>query len=277
VRLPAALALALCLAAPARAAEPPASAFDHEHLAWQRLLEEAVRDGLVDYEALNARPEPLEDYLHALASVSAGEYTAWTPDQRLAFWLDAVNAFTVMAVVDSYPLKRPWWKLGGKWPANSVKQVKDFERRTFTAAGQEVTLAEARALALQLRPDPRVALALTCPCQGGPPLPPQAFTAEAVDAQLDAAARAFLSDPKRVAIADERAQVVRLSEALRRKEIGDPLALARRYLKPEPAAALAEPGWTVEWVPLDWSLDELGSREAGRGAPKVLSAPIPTE
>jgi hypothetical protein len=275
-----ALLLGAALAAAPAPAEPGApppsgpaavSSFDHQHLAWQRLLERAQRDGLVDYEALRDRPEELDAYLLAIARVDKGDYTAWTPEQRLAFWLNAVNAFTLKAVADAYPFKRPWWKPAAyKYPANSVRQQPDFDGRLFSAAGEELTLAEARRLAVQLAPDPRLPLALTCPCLGGPPLPAQAFTPDRLDAQLDAAARAFVRDPRRVSIVDERAQVIRLSQALRRPEIGEPLSLARRYLPPDQAQLLSDRGWTIEWQPLDWTLDELGTREAGKGAPKAF-------
>lgn len=261
------LTLALSALAPARAA-----AFDHEHAAWQRLLEQAQRDGLVDYEALRNQPAALDAYLSDLATVDPGDYSAWSPEQRLAFWINAVNAFTLKAVADHYPFKRSWWRVKSyKYPANSVKQGRGFEDEDFTAAGQLVSLAEARALAANGSHDPRLPFALSGACQGGPPLPPQAFTAAGLDGQLDAAARAFVSDPRRVHL-DERDEVATLSPVFRGPAVGEPLAFLRRYLKPEQATALAEKGWRIQWQPEDWALDELGSLEAGRGARKILPA-----
>lgn len=254
--------LAFSLAAPAapspRARPAPSpSAFDHQHLAWQRLLERIQSGGRVDYAALRRDPGPLEAYLASLARVEPGDYTAWTPAQREAFWLNAANAFTLKAVAERYPFKRPLLSLSArKFPEDSVRQDRDFGRELFTAAGQELTLEEARRLAVQLAPDPRLPLALTCPCRGGPPLPPRAFTADALDQQLDDAARAFLADPRRVRVLDDRLELVSVSEVLRRPEIADPIVLLRRYLPPDQAQAFEEPGWTVQWQPRDWTLDD---------------------
>lgn len=236
--------------------------FDQDHSAWQRLLELRLRGGLVDYEGLRADPDGLDAYLLQLAQVEPGDYTAWTPEDRLTFWINAVNAFAVKNVVDHYPFKRSRWRSSAyQYPANSIKQARDFENSQFTAVGEFMTLAEARALTESLSDDPRLAFALTCPCQGGPPLPAQAFRASDLDAQLDAAARSFANDPRRVSV-DERTHVLRLSPVLRKARIGPPIAFLQRYLKAEAVQALNDPGWTLEWVPFDWSLDELGSREA---------------
>lgn len=276
VLLPLLTLVTMLLPAPPRAraadAGAGAAAFDHAHSAWQRLLEQAQRDGLVDYEALRDQPAALDAYLERLARVDEGDYTAWTPEQRQAFWLNAVNAFTLKAVADHYPFKRQWWRPAShKYPANSVKQDPRFDEEVFTAVGQQVSLAEARVLALKASDDPRLAFALTCACQGGPPLPTQAFTPEGLDAQLDAAARAFALDPRRVSL-EEREEVATLSPAFRDPRLGAPLVFLRRYLKTEQAAALEEKGWTIRWQKPDWALDELGSREEGRGVKKILPA-----
>ena len=247
--------LLLLLAAPAGAA------FDHSHAAWGRVLDARWREGLVDYEGLHADPSDLDSYLDAVASVEEGEYTSWTPQQRLAFWINAYNAFSVKAVVDHYPLKRPWWRARAyKFPANSARQIERWEALNFTAAKQAVTLGEARALALKLSDDPRLALALSCSCRGGPGLPGKPFTAETLDEQLEEAARAFVSNPMRLRLDSER-RAIAFAPALR--ELGG-RAFALRYARPEQAKALEDPDWTVEYLPQDWSLDELGAREAGQ-------------
>lgn len=243
----------------------PAAAFDHDHAAWQRVLEQHAREGLVDYEGLSDDPTGLDAYLHEVAAVGAGEYASWAPEQREAFWINAYNAFTVKAVADRWPLRRPWWRPRGyKYPANSVRQLKEFDKLEYTAAGQEVSLEEARSLAERQSDDARVRFALTCACQGGPGLAPQAFRAAELDAQLEAAARQFTLNPKRVTV-DAKTMTLSLSPVY--KGIADPVAFVRRW-RTEPE--LAESGWAVKWLPYDWTLDELGTREAGK-PPRLAS------
>ena len=236
---------------------PADAEFDHDHSAWQRLLETVDLGGLIDYERLRAQPAALDDYIAQIAAVDEGDYTAWSPEQRLAFWINAYNAFTVKAVVERYPFNRPWWRPAAyKFPPNSVRQARDFEEQTFTAVGNELSLAEARGYTLALSTDPRLPFAMTCPCLGGPPLPAQAFRAVSLDAQLDAAARAFALNPKNVGI-DEKGYVLRLSTLFASPRIGQPAAWLRRYLPPEACPALDEPGWRIEWLSFDWTLDEM--------------------
>jgi hypothetical protein len=260
--------LALALLTPAAA-----SAFDHDHSAWQAVLDDHLRDGLVDYERLRADPSPLDAYLGQLATVGEGDYTAWSPEQRLTFWLNAYNAFLVRAVVDHYPLKRAWWRSRGyRFPPNSLKQIDDFDRHAFTAVKEELSLREVRGLIGKLSDDPRLAFALSCGCQGGPPLPAQAFRAAQLEEQLESAALTFSRDPRRVSL-DARALTLTLSPVFRGARIGAPIPLLSRYLPADQAEALKEPGWTIAWQPEDWELDELGSREVGRSGRVVLSPP----
>ena len=97
--------LALMLMSPgiARAAECPT--IDHEHGAWNAVLQRWVSDGRVDYAALKGEGRaPLEAYLKELSATCAADYEKWSREQRLAFWINAYNAFTVQLIVDHHPI-----------------------------------------------------------------------------------------------------------------------------------------------------------------------------
>ena len=79
--------------------------FDHSHQIWTQLLEKHVRDGLVDYQSLARDPEPLNRYLARLQAVGPKQYAGWDEPQRLAFWLNAYNAYTVKLVLDHWPVE----------------------------------------------------------------------------------------------------------------------------------------------------------------------------
>src|SRR5213596_3026991 len=77
----------------AAAAAPPCAAFDHEHRAWTRLLEQYVKVWRVDYGGFHREAGPaLSAYLDVLSAVSRTCYAGWTREQRLAFWIDTYNA-----------------------------------------------------------------------------------------------------------------------------------------------------------------------------------------
>src|SRR5918996_4445904 len=71
-------------------------AFEHHHSKWTNVLREFVHDGMVDYAGLKKRGQSeLDAYLASLQAVCPGEYGRWTREQKLAFWINAYNAFAV--------------------------------------------------------------------------------------------------------------------------------------------------------------------------------------
>ena len=106
------LGLALACALPARPAF--AQAFDPSYAAWDALLKKHVRwlpDGKqsrVDYAGL-ARDRPaLQSVLAGLSAVPRAEFDRWSAPERMAFLVNAYNAFTVELILTRYPdLKSP--------------------------------------------------------------------------------------------------------------------------------------------------------------------------
>jgi len=74
------------------------SGFSHEK--WDQLLKNNVlelQNGAatqVNYEAMAKDRDNLKVYLNALAQVSKKEYETWHKDRRLAFLINAYNAWT---------------------------------------------------------------------------------------------------------------------------------------------------------------------------------------
>src|SRR5881628_2359206 len=102
------------IAMAAAAGAPSCSAFDHEHQAWTRSLKQYVKDGWVDYGGLQRQARPaLSAYLGVLSAVSRTCYADWTREQRLAFWINAYNAYAVELILEHYPVRSiraiGWW------------------------------------------------------------------------------------------------------------------------------------------------------------------------
>ena len=87
----------------------PALAFDHQP--WDDLLQAHVsehRDGVasaVDYDGMAADQAALDDYLARLSAVDQATFKGFSNDQKLAFLINAYNAFTVKLILkqDSRP------------------------------------------------------------------------------------------------------------------------------------------------------------------------------
>jgi hypothetical protein len=163
---------------------------DPLHRPLDQILDVNVRDGLVYYRALRSDRSRLDRYVASL-NVPAATYAAWSPEQKMAFWLNAYNAFVLQTVIDRYPIK------GGsqEFPANSIRQIPGaFAQTRHRAAGRSVTLDEIEKTILPEFKEPRVHLALGRGAMGSGRLRSEAYTGARLMQQLDSVAQDFVSE-----------------------------------------------------------------------------------
>ena len=165
----------------------------------------------MDYSALKTDRADLDAAVDAFAQPTRVEEQSWSRAQRLAFWINAYNAFTLRAIIDHYPIRGSWLTLG---PRNSIRQIDGvWTTLRWRAAGREVTLddIEHQILRRELK-EPRIHFAINCASVSCPPLPPEPYRAETLDAQLDEAARRYLESPEGLRIDGD---TLRVSSILR--------------------------------------------------------------
>src|SRR5258706_10530363 len=86
-----------------------AQSFDHSHKAWDALLKKHVvlisggKASQLDYAGMMKDREALKAYLGTLSKVSEAEFAGWTKPQRMAFLINAYNAFAVEKILTRYP------------------------------------------------------------------------------------------------------------------------------------------------------------------------------
>jgi hypothetical protein len=140
--------------------------------------------GWVDYVGLRRDRPALQTYLTSLRNVNVGRMPS--DAARLAFWIDAYNAFTLNDVLEY---------VDGK--TDSVKKVDGFfDKHKHPIAGEFLTLDEIEKQARSFH-DPRVHFAINCASASCPKLQAFAFTASNLNQQLNQAAAGFLADPRR--------------------------------------------------------------------------------
>jgi len=257
--------LALLLPATALAQAP---AFDHAHAAWGALVAKHVvetdggRASRVRYAGFAADRAALDAYLASLARVGEAEFRQWTRAQRLAFLLNAYNAFTVAKVLQRYP---------------DLKSIRDFGRvignpfkdRFFTLLGHPASLDEIEHGMLR-KPgeydDVRVHFAANCASLGCPMLRAEAYVADRLSAQLEDQARRFLSDRSRnrYDAASGRLQVSKIFDWFE-----DDWKRGTRNFDQSSAPVASREGWLARYAAL------LTADEAGRA--KVAAGQVPLE
>ncbi len=265
-----AVALAVLVAAPVT---PLAEELDSATRGYDGVLDTRVRDGYVYYRALKADRGALDRYVAALAEASA----AGTREEQMAFWLNAYNALVLRAVIDHYPIAQRTTA----FPLRSIRQIAGvFDQQARRVAGRTVTLDQIEQAILGPFHDPRVFFALGRGASGGSRLRGEIYTANLLERQLAEQAAECASRDRCVRI-DPAMNSVRVSAIFswRRSEFVEvygPRAgsvFAKRspvekavigFLTPQVAAAdrdfLARNRFKVEYLPFDWSLNDLASR-----------------
>jgi hypothetical protein len=179
-----ALAVAVAVTAGVRAQDPPPPSMDPLHRAFDTVLDIYVRDGLVYYRALKQERPRFDRYVASLGEVEIAD--GWDRSRRLAFWINAYNAFVLQTVIDRYPIQGR----AAAYPAGSIRQIGGaFDRRTFRAGRRMVTLDQIEKEQLEPLGDARALLALGRGALGSGRLRSEAFTAERLEAQLESVAR----------------------------------------------------------------------------------------
>ena len=170
------------------------------HEMWDDLLKKHISvDGNVNYKGfLNDRTE-LKKYLDLLSSSHPDN--SWSKEERMAYWINAYNAFTIELILRNYPVKSikdigiisPWHVgfieiQGEKYDLNDIEH--NILRKKFN--------------------DPRIHFAIVCASYSCPELRNGAYTASNLYSQLDEQARQFINDPSRNKISATRIKISKI-------------------------------------------------------------------
>lgn len=213
-----------------------------------------VPDGLrskVRYADLNKSPEKLQAYLAVIAAVTEKDFSAMGTPQRLAFLINAYNAYTLDLVRSNYPVKsiRDIGGTEGPWKLPFAQLL--GKKRTLDEIEHE--------LIRKAFPEPRIHFALVCASKGCPPLRSEAFRADKLEQQLAQATANFLADKERNRF-DAAKKALQLSSIFDWfkddfvKAKGSVEAFVAPYFGGTAAIAPGKVG--LSYFPYDWSLNE---------------------
>ncbi|MBT2971388.1 MAG: DUF547 domain-containing protein [Candidatus Thiodiazotropha sp. (ex Ctena orbiculata)] len=184
-----------------------ASAFDHT--VWNSLLQQHVvpqRDGVttaVDYRGLNEDRVRLKQYLASLAAVDKVSFETWPAAEKLAFLINAYNAWTVELILTAYPRLTSIKELGSFF---SSPWKKDFVQ----LFGEKISLDDIEHGMIRKQgeyDEPRIHFAVNCASIGCPALRAEAYTGERLEMQLTEQTELFLADRTRNRFTDNRLEI----------------------------------------------------------------------
>ncbi|MFN3200168.1 MAG: DUF547 domain-containing protein [Bradymonadia bacterium] len=222
---------------------PPEVGFDHS--AWTTVLQRVVaEDGTVDYKALAGARGDLDRYLGMIRGTSpaSAPHRFKTDKARLAYYINAYNAFVLAGVLESCPL-------------NSVQDAYFsggfFWRVGYAMGDSKVTLdtVEQELIREVFRHNGAIHFVLSKAAKGSAPLERTAFSEEDVLDRLEQAATRITADERYVRREGDTLHLSQLFEWYK-GDLGDPIAYIKKY-----NAKVVEGSPSVKFVPVDWSLN----------------------
>jgi len=247
----------------------PAMAQSFDHQPWNELLSENVtliNDGgasNIDYANIQTQADDLKSYLDSLSSIDQATFDGWSSDEQLAFLINAYNAYTVDLILTKYPDLKSIKDLGGALESPWQKAFIPLLGQTLSLDNIEHDMIRGSGR----YNDPRIHFGVNCASIGCPPLLNEAFVGEKLDAQLDGATKAFLTDRSRNFFADDIVTVSKIFDWYRgdfeagwrdAEDLGEFLALYGESLglNEEQTESLEAGEYDIEFSEYDWRLND---------------------
>ncbi len=167
---------------------------------WTRVLTRHVDDaGHVDFSGLTQDHAGLDRVVAFIATVDPVSQRERFPDRasRVAFYINAYNALAMYGVVQA----------GVPESLSGLRKFKFFYLRKFAVGGKAISLYAFENDVIRPLGEERIHFALNCMAVSCPRLPRTAFSAGALEQQLDAAARTFIVEKRNVSVDPVRGEV----------------------------------------------------------------------
>jgi hypothetical protein len=167
------------------------------HSDWNILLQKHVSEkGNVNYKGFKKDELKLKSYLTLLSKIMPDD--SWSKGEKMAYWINAYNAFTIQLILDNYPI-------------SSIKDIENPWDIEFINLGDKTfSLNDIEHEILRKMNDPRIHFGIVCASVSCPKLQNVAFEASNLDSQLDIAAKEFLADPARNNLSEDSIQLSKI-------------------------------------------------------------------
>ena len=173
------------------------NAFDHT--TWDKLLREnitVINGGQVtqvDYDGFLDQRSELQEYLMNLSEIQKVDFDGWGEGTRLAFLINAYNAWTIELVLTRYPNLRSIRQIGLLPISAWRKDIVELFDTKYSLDEVEHGMIRAEGI----YNEPRIHFAVNCAAIGCPALRPEAFVGEKLEEQLEESTKLFLADKTR--------------------------------------------------------------------------------
>ncbi|MEM7013329.1 MAG: DUF547 domain-containing protein [Verrucomicrobiota bacterium] len=151
---------------------------------FDELLGKYVKRGGVDYKSWNANSADANK-LKSVVDAIAAEKPSGSQDVKLAFYINAYNAWTLYYFVRDHPRQH----------SNALKRAAFFKSKNINVSGTKMSLEslENNIVRAQFN-EPRIHFALNCASTSCPPLLNRVYLGETLNADLDTQTKDYLNN-----------------------------------------------------------------------------------
>ena len=246
------LALSLLLASIAATAQEP------DYSQWNRILTAHYDPARgMDYASLKARDaRALQALRQELGRVNV---SALNRNEQLAYWINVYNVNVVATVMEAYPVESI-----RDISTDLIIRLNVFKKERVPFAGALLSLDEVEHEKIRKGfGDARIHFAVNCAARSCPPIRPEAFTGEKLQAQLDDQTRRFLNGPHGVRFERDGSELTITTTKIMDwfgedfDAAGGKVAFIRRFVRPDKQRLIAQATEIdVEYDDYDWALND---------------------
>lgn len=172
------------------------------HSAFNALLKKYVSaSGKVNYEGFKTEKSKLVAYTQMLSSTPP--QSSWSKNDKLAYWINVYNAFTIKLILD-------------KWPVNSIMDInggKAWDLKVAKVGTKTYSLNEVENSVI--RPtfkEPRIHFAVNCAAVSCPKLLNEAYEGSTLNAQLEKSSKYFVNNTSKNKLSATSVQISKIFE-----------------------------------------------------------------
>jgi hypothetical protein len=240
-----------------------ATAANFEHQKWDQLLKNNVVNinqgsaTQVNYSGMQQEREQLKEYLQTLSQVSTSTFNSWSSSERLAFLINAYNAWTVEFILTKYPDLESIKDLGSLFSSPWKKEFIPLLGKTISLDNIEQDLIRGNF------DEARIHFAVNCASIGCPALRAEAYQSDTLEIQLEEAANLFLSDNSRNRLKGDELQISKIFDWYKAdfEKQGNLASFLVKYadalnLNESQQQAVLSGDIEIEYLDYDWSLND---------------------
>ena len=151
-----------------------ASQTDSLHTLFDHVLRAHIKNGHVNYNGIKSDKRFVQ-YLNVLANNNPDTFS--TKEEKLAFWINAYNAFAIKGIID------------GRSPDSFFGRIGYFTLADYTVGGRTLDLYDLERDIIIPFNEPRIHFAIVCASQSCPALQSEAYLPDDLYQRLEDASR----------------------------------------------------------------------------------------